>query len=498
MAVDTPRLNLRSRRVLIPLLYRALAGSVLPDQALLTQRKLENCQAEGTELLKQLSELRSTVKISDDKLKQARHGAQQAGLDLSLHLERLPPQPRRWLGIFPARLSREQRAAAAEWRELEAISGQARNTASAIADGAKELHGRLVAVERRQAENRALRDKLGAELDRQLAADILSQLASAAESAQERAQESGEYRGIAAGAVDACLEQLEGVRRAKRGGLMAAVLHVLVRMLAAPGPEQSVQASRAALMAMSTVFEQHNDPIVRLLESLARWDAGKAVSLVEVGLLSSQQFSAAPFYRLYTLLRVLAGLGYDADELNELSAGASADSSSDSFLPTLIWLHELVRVQGAGAGHELEDVQTVVAASRSGDIVTRLIAANLLLQSGNLPELLTEALGEQLSPAVPRTADAAAPATEPLLTTLHALRPAAWPAISQLPWAAALACHLLLAARVNAPSWLYERWLQESYGWPKDDLYWWTLSTVNSDPALLRSMRRTGADMFTL
>ena len=56
-------------------MYRALAGRADPAEAALTQRRIEHAQAEGTELAKQLSELRARVGITSDKAAKARQAA---------------------------------------------------------------------------------------------------------------------------------------------------------------------------------------------------------------------------------------------------------------------------------------------------------------------------------------------------------------------------------------------------------------------------------------
>jgi hypothetical protein len=65
----------------------------------------------------------------------------------------------------------------------------------------------------------------------------------------------------------------------------------------------------------------------------------------------------------------------------------------------------------------------------------------------------------------------------------------AWPAALTEPIAAALACHGLLCAKVLGPETVLEAWTQESFGWPKSDFFWWTVSQVKRDEAFLRNVK---------
>jgi hypothetical protein len=41
-------------------------------------------------------------------------------------------------------------------------------------------------------------------------------------------------------------------------------------------------------------------------------------------------------------------------------------------------------------------------------------------------------------------------------------------------------------------------WLDESYGWPKDDFYWWTLAQLKRDESLTRNFRQDPGQLFTV
>lgn len=505
--MSTPRLNLRSPRLLLPLIYRALAGRADPAQAALTQRRIEHLQAEGTELAKQLSELRARVGIAGDKADKARQAASQAALDLRIFLESYEePAPG---GLFK-RLSLEQKQKQLHKSEMESISNAAQADQWAREAESAALKQRLSQVESQTEVNREARRRLGALLAEELAADVLGRVCSAMESAWQDLQAQREASDSTAGTVispgitsavlaqqpalqqlrERCMEELALLRRSVRGDLMVAVLLVLLELLVPAGPQPAV-AMRRALADLATIFEQHHDPARRVLDCLQRWLDGEALGMSDIGIYSSGHFSYPALHRLYELLRVLAGLGYDESELEREEATPEHGSS-------ILMLHEYGRSLRPSDDWEPLGPELLVEFAGSGDPLQRLLAASLLLAAGEVDRLVKPGAEEAHLVCLPRDAGNLAVRHAPLLEQLGQGSLHSWPAASARPLLSALGCHVLLAARLNAPDWLYAQWLQESYGWSKDDLYWWTLSSLSSDPALLRNIRRDAAQLFVL
>ncbi len=505
--MDNPRLNLRSPRVLLPLIYRALAGRADPAQAQLTQRRIEHSQAEGTELAKQLSELRARVGISQDKADKARQAATQASLDLRIFMETY--EEPRGSGLFKPRLSLEQKQKQLHKAELEAINADAQADSRARAAEAAAIAARLAEVEAAAETNREARWKLGELLSEELAAEVLGRLCTAMEEAWRALQASSEASDSPQGSTgvspsgDAnllaqpqlqearalCLEQLGALRRSVRGDLMVAVLCVLTELLAPAGGGNAVAGARRALIDVGAILQQHRDPAQRLLECLIRWWAGESLGLADIGIFSSGHYGHPALLRLYELLRVLAGLGYDEGELERESAPPEHGS-------TILMLHEYQRALSPSPDWEALNDELLAEFAADGDVFQRLLAANLLLERGGIDRLVQAATAEAGTPDAARRAGNLAHKPDELLQLLGRGSLHSWPAAAQPVFVSALGCHVLLAARINAPDWVYGQWLQESYGWPKDDLYWWTLSTLKDDPALLRNIRRDTAQLF--
>lgn len=505
--MSTPRLNLRSPRLLLPLLYRALAGRADASQAALTQRRIEHLQAENTELAKQLSELRARVGITQAKADKTRQAATQSGLDLRIFMETY--QEPAGGGLFKPRLTLEQKQRQLHKMELESISADAAADAKAAAAQAAAVTAELSKVEAASEQNRSARWQHGSALAEELAADILGRLCEGLERGWQALQASGEAGQSPVGSTGVaqavaiplssqaplqvaralCLEQLGGLRRSVRGDLMVAVLSVLTELLAPAAGSSGSAGARRALIDVGTILQQHSDPSARLLECFIRWHGGESLGLADIGIATSGSFSLPALHRLYELLRVLAGLAYDEGELERESAPPEHSS-------TIIMLHEYQRAFQPSENWEPLGAELLAEFARDGDVLQRLLAANLLLQRGEVDRLLEPADAEAAMPDAPRRAGRLATPQPPLLDQLRGDGLHSWPAAAHAGLLSALACHALLAARVQAPAWVYEQWLKESYGWPKDDLYWWTLSTLNQDPALLRNLHKDEGQLF--
>ena len=88
--------------------------------------------------------------------------------------------------------------------------------------------------------------------------------------------------------------------------------------------------------------------------------------------------------------------------------------------------------------------------------------------------------------------------TWPALVPLLAMAEPAWPGALTPVLAYALACHVLCRAQRSAPGPLYETWLAESYGWPKTDLYWWTLALCRADLNMLSNIQGQAGELFSV
>ena len=65
-------------------------------------------------------------------------------------------------------------------------------------------------------------------------------------------------------------------------------------------------------------------------------------------------------------------------------------------------------------------------------------------------------------------------------------------------WQNALACFALLGAKESAPQVVFDAWLEESYNWPKSDLYWWVLAEAKQDKALLKNISGSPTELYTV
>jgi hypothetical protein len=279
---------------------------------------------------------------------------------------------------------------------------------------------------------------------------------------------------------------------------MTGVLIVLSELFLPTTSGQGNQAdgarrARAALLELRSLFEQHSDPLPRVLEALIMLREGRQLDSRALALYQSAQFSQPAHFRLSQLVSVLSGL--------ELAPSPQQHGLFELTLKLLAQHVELAR-----SGREPQQILL----QQSDDLVCSLLEAALLLAAGQSeripgsvgldleelgrpePQGLLQRIGAALGAAAKQSAGAE------LLTLLESLPAAAWPA-SLLPiWRGALACYLLLAAKDNAPEALYSAWLAQSYGWPKQDLYWWTLAGLNEDRELLRNLTRSPHELFSI
>jgi hypothetical protein len=488
-----PRLNLLGRPMLCGLCYRALAGAASADAAPLTARRLEHIHAGQTELLKRISALKGELGVLQEKTLRAQTESRQAMLDLQLFDEANPelaaleqrPRTRR-------KLTAEEAQHAQERAEQAELAKQAASDAAQIAMRAEQASRELLQAEARKQVARLERQRWEAQLLEEAAAWVLGL--------------------IAAGREDEARRTLAELRRLVRGELMVAVLFVVVELLTA-GPQAMLQA----IPEMKPIFEQHKEPLPRILSALAHLAGGSVLTLKaipesrpafeqhpdplpfllntlerradgsalldreQIGMPPAAVFSQPAHLRLYTLICALAG--WRATEM--LPEG-------EPFRATLVFVRDLQGTCGASGGQsELQIPEFPI--SRSGDNVLRLLAANILLRRGEFRCVLN-ICGIEL-PAQPPRRGQAWPA---LLPALVAAPIPAWPSALAERVNAALACHVLLAARDCAPPGLYEAWLAESYGWPKDDFYWWTLACLEDDAALRRNITGSPDQLFAV
>jgi hypothetical protein len=492
-----PRINLLARTALPGLLYRALAGEADGGSAPLTQRRIELLQAELTQLTARLSTLRADLSIAQDKASAARRNATQAQLDWRLFMERYE-EPRR--GLL-RRLTPQQQEAERRRAELEAIAAHEQQQSDSLAERAQALSAELLAVEARLKEARSERAVHGGELGEQLAAHTLGL--------------------IAAGQSELARDALDDARREVRGDVQVAVLLVFSELLK-HGDRYEVTAARAMLDSLEPVFTQQPDGTARTLALLLAVLEGRHLKPAELGLLGPGNFNAAAHYRLYQLVLVLAGGKADSADVPppwfgtlELCVAACSAVEAQPLSGTGALAREpsasgnepqpahavravkdsegysgQITCEGARAtGMVGPSTDDLLSAFESEDVVRMVLAAAALLLRGEL-ELLP-----QRSAWIARLAEE----RQPLLASLPAHIPA-WPQALAQPWNTALACFVLLALYMDRSGThgVFGRWREESYGWPKSDLYWWMLATLGDDPALLRNLTGGPGELFVL
>jgi len=455
--MTAPRLNPLADPVLCGLLYRALAADTDGTGAGLTQHHLEQLQAENTKLAQEISTLRAKLAIQEQRALDSAHNARQAQLDLQLFEKQNPTEPRR-RRLFGPRLTPQQREAQVKRTELSGIA----------------------AVEGAEA---AKHKELAAEMGKHLAEQTARQEAVNLERSQDRARFQSELAahvlGLAsAGGAEEARLALADARTAVRGDLMVAVLMVLTELLCT-----GTDAALVMLGELKPLFRQHDDPLPRVLGTLIGLRHGGAVTRREVGAFSAGSFSTPAFNRLYQLVKVLAALSHDEDSLQD-----------DPFAATLWVLRELVFLEIPPEGWQQPPVEFIAQWAATAEPVARVIAQNVLLNRDAVPLLATAAGIDPAAITPPRRHQD----RWPELSDLLADTAPAWPAALNRQWWTLSACHVLLGVRDHAPPPLFEQWLAESYNWPKDDMYWWTLARLNNDPALLRNIKRDSTQATTI
>jgi len=445
--VTVPRLNFASPAILTGLACRSLGGAADPTAAELTQRRLEQLQAQHTELLKALSALKADLGIAAANELQANHHARQAELDLEIFEQQYPaPPPRR--GLFKPRLTPEQQQIERRRAELAALAANLRAEAGHVAKQVKHTGELLKHSEEQLAWTLNERKQLNNLFEEQLAVYILNM--------------------VAAGQYSRVPPILTKLRPLARGSGMLALLAVLAALLG-----EGVETALPELGDKKTVLNQHPDPLDKLLAALIAIVRGRQLTRQELGTFASESFQSPAFLRLYQLVRVLAGWDYDEQ------------SPAIGYLAPTLYAISQYQAAVSGAGDRLRPLEeTAEWAAESKDIVVQVICGQLLL-AADRPELIPRAAGIDWTAIRPPKRRG----RWPELMSFFEDAPSAWPASLVESWRAALCCQVLLAAKQQAPPELYEQWLAESYNWPKSDFYWWTLATVKEEPTLLREIR---------
>ncbi len=255
---------------------------------------------------------------------------------------------------------------------------------------------------------------------------------------------------------------LETARRDVRGSLIVGALLVLTDLFSSDVLNPA--AARKRLGSLESLFSQLPDSSARALALLLKVADGETVSQSELGLLSSGNFRGPAMYRLYQLVAVLTGSGVDSNETGP-------------------WAGTLRLV----AVNDTDKIDDLLAALECEDTVRITLAAAALLARGELEQLWDTEWADEL------------PARGSLIEHLSEPIPA-WPLGLVTPWATALSCMTLLALYMaeGGRSGRFGKWLEDSYGWPKDDLYWWTLAALKEDPALLKNVRGGSDQLFSI
>lgn len=467
-----PRLNLLAWPMLLGLCRRALSPAADAAQAALTARRIEHARIAQTELLKRISALKADVGITQDKALSAARSAQHTQLDWRLFEEHHPPPPAK-RGLFQPKLSLAQQETERQRATLAALASQATQDAAEAGARAQQASRELLALEAELGASRTERSAYERDLRDQVGAWVLELLA--------------------AGQGEAARRTLADLRRNVRGDLIVGVLVVLTELFSG-GPA----AARQAITETQPVFEQHRDPAVRILEALlalaAAGGAGTGAPAqlnllrAQPGLFVREQFTHPGLFRLYTVVCLLGGLGYAAEStVHDPLAGTYA-------------LLESYR-QGPGAEVYPPQPEPPAAPPAGSCLIAppdawwRLLAANLWLGQDRCAQVLALVDFDVAAWQPPRRQRDPLPALWPLITAVPL---PAWPEPLIAGVHSALACHVLLATHRAGPVQLAQAWLGESYGWPKDDFYWWTLSTLQNDPALLRNITGEPGQLFRL
>ncbi|MEZ5336625.1 MAG: hypothetical protein R3F46_00030 [bacterium] len=443
------RLDPYSRVALLGLLRRALAGNAEAGRSAIGRRRIEQLQAQRTELMKQRSVLVTDEQTAQSRMKDAVRSARDARLDVQIFTEEQPEPPAAHRGLFGTRPSPERRAWEAERRRLDELATLEEAEAAEYAAIHEQIAARLQGL---SEDFDRLNDSYAAELAmlrEQLAAWVFLQLSGGA--GADAREELGEFR------------------RLLRGELSVAVLLSLLQLF-----DEGPQAALTGLGELTTIWEQHPDPLRQVLEGAYRLLRDGRLERREAGMFSVEQFSQPGHWRLYRLLRVLGGW---PDPAERDAAGIGH---------TLWALEHALLSQAPPADWQGQPSEGLAAWSSGEDCVVQLLCCLTLWQRGDL-SLIPQAAGIPLAEI--RAPQRRGEDWPGLYATLSGRMLPAWPQpLAGLIWSE-LACLVLLAAQRTAPDELYRFWLQESGNWPKTRLYWWTRSRLQEDPALMQRCR---------
>lgn len=452
-----PRINLLCPSAFAGFCFRALAGTAKAANAALTTRKLENLQSAKTEAMLKLSALKSDIQIAGQRLVSLGQEAEDAKLDRRIFNDKhQAPAPRK--GIFSRRLSPEQKATEGHRRELEQISKQCKEAASAQKDSAAKLAKELKKQDKALRKILEKQAKKTGQLSSQVAAEVINK--------------------VIAGDADSARGRLASLRQLSRGNLMLGVLCVIVELLA-EGPS----AAKKALKDARLIFEQHTDSIVPVLEGLVDVVDGKA-KLEKNPCAYNINFSSEEFYFLAELAAVLGGFGPENTELESppfLTMVGAIYQSKYPDLPADDWAL-------------FPEKYMAEIACMSDLVVETLVCSSFLVPNKRLWLLSAAGLAQIkfFDPSTPYES------TRPLLDIIKSHDNPAWPKALTKPWQLSMASMALLGAYTNAPEDIFEQWLDESYNWPKCDLYWWVLSEIKQDKALLQNISGSPTELFTV
>jgi hypothetical protein len=464
LPAQLPRLNLLGTEALLGLAYRALAGTADPLQAQLSLRRMEHCASELTVSMQRRSQLRGAARVAQEHAVAARRDATRQELDLELYNERYPPPPAK-RGLLAPRRTSDQKGQDVHRLGLGQTLDMARKDATDFETKAEQITKQLALIEQHYAALATERETLDARFRSEVAAGVLG-LVSVGEGAQAR-------------------EVLADGRRALRGDVLLAALWVLVALFA-----DGDEAAADELKQLKAIWEQHPDPVPRLVTSLLALRRGEPLTREARGIFARDSFTHAGLWRLYLLVGALAGWPTEDETA----------STEQVLLPTL----DAVRLwagsrHGAWAGRDSPASAAAWAAKQ--DTVCRVIVVNLLLGLGKL-ELVPSAAGfpglADIAPLdyIPRPKRGQP--WPPLLPNLEAQSPEAWPVAHRQPWAQALACHVLLAAQPYGPTELFEQWHAESTKWRPNSLYWWVQAHLLGEPGMLSNIRSVQDGLFAL
>jgi hypothetical protein len=442
-----------------------MAGTADGSEAPLTLRRVEQNQAQLTMLIQRQSELKATQGIAAEHAARARKAAGQAQLDLRIFHDSYEA-PRRG---FLRRLTPREREQERKLAELEAIAEHENEQAERLAERQQLVTSDLLLVEDELKATRADRDALLLYFEGQLSAHVLELVS------QKR--------------MDEARDVLETARRDVRGSLVVGALLMLTELFATP--ELDAASARRMLDSLEPLFTGQQDATARTLALLLKVAEGRHVTQPELGLLAPGNFRSAAMYRLYQLVVVMAGGSVDPEEdgpwtgtlrLCRLAVGDAPAQPSSIRQHTEMDFSQIE----ARAGATTIDIDDLIAAFDSEDTVRMTLAAAALLAQDELAQLWDTDWAQEL----PERGSLIEELSEPI---------PAWPVGLVTPWAQALSCLTLLSLYMadGGRGGRFGRWLEDSYGWPKDNLYWWTLAILKDDPALLKNASGERSQLFS-